>query len=84
MSGTAARRFRTVVVSPDIPDNADERIKEGAARRRLVATTGRCPCGAVLTVPDLAPGTVTVMAVEHEPDCPAITPGSDASTPKDF
>jgi hypothetical protein len=47
--------------------------KERAVRRRLVATTGKCPCGAVLQVPsDLAPGTVSVIRIEHEDGCPAV------------
>ena len=76
------RRFRRsirpatdprLVVSPEIPDGASNREKEGAARRRLVAATGQCPCGAVLRMPsELEPGTVAVVAVEHENDCPAV------------
>lgn len=67
------RRFRrSIVISRDIPDSASSREKEGAARRRLVATTGKCPCGAVLQVPELKAGTVTVIKVEHEHDCPAV------------
>lgn len=62
-----------MVVSNEIPDDATSIEKEGAARRRLVATTGRCPCGAVLSVPaQIEPGTVSVVAVEHETDCPAV------------
>jgi hypothetical protein len=66
-------RGKTVVVSPEIPDAASPRQKEGAARRRLVATTGKCPCGAEMAIPaDLKPGSITTVRVEHENDCPAI------------
>jgi len=71
-TGRKYRAIKKVVVSPPIPDDATEREKEGAARRRLVATTGVCPCGAVLQLPRVKPGTATVVAVEHEDDCPAI------------
>ena len=61
-----------LTLTADVPDDASPAVKEGLARRRLVATTGRCPCGAVLTVPDhLEPGALTVVAVWHEDDCPA-------------
>lgn len=75
MSATA-RRFRSMrplVISAEIPDDAPPRVKEGMMRRRLVAATGRCPCGA--TIPSdvkLVPGTVTVARVEHAATCPAI------------
>jgi hypothetical protein len=76
MSGTA-RRFRALIVVPQVNDDDDEKTKERDARRALVATTGHCPCGARLAVPsELEPGTVTIVAVEHEPDCPAIGDGS--------
>ncbi len=72
------RRFRrrladgsVVLVLPDIPDDAPQRVREGMARRRLVATTGRCPCGAELVVPEIRPGAVVTVAVEHEAGCPA-------------
>jgi hypothetical protein len=73
MSSTA-RRYRPisrVVLSNPIADDAPPRVKEGAIRRRLVALTGKCPCGAELVVPDLTPGSMAVVAVEHDPDCPA-------------
>ena len=74
MSATA-RRFRArrrAIVSPEIRDDATHAEKEGAARRRLVALTGACPCGARMPDVDPAPGTFTIVAVEHEPGCPAI------------
>ena len=66
-------RGRVIALTTPISDDASPREKEGAARRRLVATTGRCPCGAVLHIPDdLTPGSVGVIAVEHEDGCPAV------------
>lgn len=63
---------RAVLVTAEIPDDAPPAIREGLARRRLVATTGRCPCGAELVLPCAPPaGALTVVAVEHEDDCPA-------------
>ena len=69
--GATARKFRALVVTEEIPDDATDLEKERIARRRLVATTGRCPCGAILALPELTPGTVAIVAVEHEPNCPA-------------
>lgn len=64
---------RVLVLSAEVDDDATPLEKEGAVRRRLVAITGRCPCGARLKVPaNLAPGSMTVVAVEHEDDCPAV------------
>lgn len=73
MSATARRyrAVRRVALTTEIPDDAPARVKEGAARRRLVAATGRCPCGAAIPSVELVPGTVTVAAVYHEPTCPA-------------
>jgi hypothetical protein len=65
-------------VTPEISESASPIVREGLARRRLVAVTGHCPCGATFTAPDsLIPGTVTVVPVEHEADCPAISPELD-------
>jgi len=61
------------VVSRQISDDATFAEKEGAARRRLVATTGHCPCGAELKMPpQIQAGTVAIVSVEHEDGCPAI------------
>jgi putative DNA primase/helicase len=69
----SVERGRTLVLSGPIRDDASPIEKERAARRRIVATTGRCPCGAVLHMPDdLKPGSVTVVAVEHGDGCPAV------------
>lgn len=65
---------RVLYIGPELSEDLPPRAREGIARRRLVATTGRCPCGAQLEVPDgaLRPGAVAVVAVEHEADCPAV------------
>jgi hypothetical protein len=69
------RRRGALLVTPEISEDASPVVREGLARRRLVATTGQCPCGAKFTAPDdLKPGTVTVVSVEHEAGCPAISP----------
>ena len=69
--GATARKFRALVVTEEIPDDATDR-EERVRMRHLVATTGRCPCGAILALPELTPGTVAIVAVEHEPNCPAV------------
>jgi len=69
--GSTARKFRVLVVSEEIADNLSDGEKERLARRRVLATTGRCPCGATLELPRPVPGSVLVVAVEHEPGCPA-------------
>jgi hypothetical protein len=60
-------------------------VREGLVRRRLVITTGRCPCGATWTPPNRAArraakrtGAVFTASIEHETDCPAASPGVDA------
>lgn len=64
---------RALLVTTEISDSAPAAEKERAVRRRLVATTGLCPCGAVLELPDgLRVGALTVVRVEHDPDCPAV------------
>jgi hypothetical protein len=73
MSSTA-RKFRStskLVLTTPIADDAPRSVKEAALRRRLVALTGKCPCGAELAIPEVVPGSVTVVAVEHEEGCPA-------------
>ena len=66
-------------VLPTVPDDAPEEIREGIARRRIVAVTGECPCGAVLILPNRAErraakrtGQPTHLRCEHEDDCPAV------------
>ena len=73
---------KVVSVVPEIPDDAPDVIREGIARRRLVATGRPCPCGARLAGPNrhqrrraakLKRGTVRDVFVWHEHDCPAST-----------
>ena len=48
-----SRRFRRkLVIAPEVPEDGSAEIREGIARRRVVATTGRCPCGARLELPE--------------------------------
>ena len=71
-SGRYTPPKRALILTGDVHEDDVPQEQERAARRRILATTGRCPCGAMLNVPDrLEPGTVTVVIVEHEPDCPA-------------
>lgn len=77
---TPPRRTRrsTVYVGPELSEALTPAQRETVVRRRLVAITGRCPCGARLAIPDnLAPGTVTHVRVEHQPGCPAVATGTD-------
>lgn len=64
---------RTLFLLPVIPDDAPYAVREGIARRRVSAVTGRCPCGAVTDYGELAAGTVGVGEVLHERRCPADT-----------
>lgn len=59
-----------LVVLPVIPEDAPYRVREGIARRRLVAVSGACPCGARL---DLSAATVGPAEAKHDQLCPAIT-----------
>jgi hypothetical protein len=65
------RKFKAVALAEELREELSQHDKERIARRRLVATTGECPCGAVLHMPEPVPGSVVLVAVEHEPDCPA-------------
>ena len=47
-------------------------VREGLARRRMLATEGRCPCGAsVLFDPRVIAPAATSHTIEHASDCPA-------------
>jgi hypothetical protein len=71
--GPMIKHQRVVVVSEKITEALPARVREGIARRRLVVTTGHCPCGAMFRRPDpIRAGTVTVIAIEHTAGCPAI------------
>lgn len=73
---------RVALVLPVVPEDAPPEVREGIARRRIVMTTGRCPCGARRTLPNRAQRramrrdkrtgpAVRHVDVEHEPECPA-------------
>ena len=67
---------RTVYVAPNLEDSLPPSAKEQLVRRRLLAATGKCPCGAVMPEIDIEallknPG-VYVIRIEHEEGCPAI------------
>ena len=64
---------RVAYVLPVIPDHAPYVIREGIARRRIAATTGRCPCGAVVNYGERRPGEVGIGEVLHDNRCPADT-----------
>jgi hypothetical protein len=64
-------RQRVLYVLPKIPEAAPPAVREGVARRRLTVIAGRCPCGAEISLPDVAGGTVADVKVWHEDDCPA-------------
>ncbi len=64
---------RTAFVVPVVPDGAPYAVAEGIVRRRLSATTGRCPCGAVADYGDRQAGQVGVGEVVHAGTCPAST-----------
>ena len=47
-------------------------VREGLVRRRVLATTGRCPCGAESPFdPAVIPAGLAISAVVHAADCPA-------------
>lgn len=70
---------RTAYVLPVVPEDASADVREGIARRRVVALTGACPCGARAIWPSRRErraaqraGRVARVLVEHEPECPAL------------
>lgn len=78
---TAASGERALYVGPTLSESLPPEVLEGLTRRRLVATTGVCPCGASLVVPNRAArraaariGRVLHVDVEHEDDCAALDP----------
>lgn len=58
-------RDRVMFVLPSIPDGASEDLKNALERRRRATLTGRCDCGAVVTV------TAAGINVAHKSGCPA-------------
>ena len=76
---------RTVLLVVPVVDEADSpRAREGIARRRLVALTGACPCGAMAIMPNRAQrragrraGDPSVVMVDHKSGCPAVHPHAE-------
>lgn len=72
-------------LGPVLRESLPRDVLEGLARRQLVATTGACPCGARLRIPNRAERRAAArgghllfrVAVEHQDDCPAIDPRLD-------
>jgi hypothetical protein len=69
---------RVLYLGPEITEDAPPAVREGLARRRLVTTTGACPCGAHPTWPSRQQrraaqraGTALRVLVSHEDECPA-------------
>lgn len=74
---------QALFVAPGLSDDDSTAVKEGLARRRLVAQGGRCPCGAVMRLPSRAvrranrkltkQGATVIqhVTVNHEDECPA-------------
>jgi hypothetical protein len=64
------------VIVPVIPDDAPTSVREGFARRRLVAVGQRCPCGARPFARDAVRragknGPLSKYVIVHEDNCPA-------------
>lgn len=64
---------RGLALLPTIPEDAPFRVREGIARRRITATTGKCPCGAVVDYEAAQVAGVGVAEARHEARCPADT-----------
>lgn len=62
-----------VAVLPVVPEDAPYPVREGVARRRLVAVTGRCPCGARLDLQAMHGNPAGAVDVKHDARCPAAT-----------
>lgn len=72
---TVAGRPAAVVV-PVIPADASPALREGLRRRRVAATLGRCPCGAVRPAPTAVQHAAAGqgqahMPIPHKADCAA-------------
>lgn len=72
------RRIGYVLADP--PEDGPADVREGIARRNIVATGGTCPCGARMVLPSRTDrrrharlGRAIDVNVEHEAGCPAIT-----------
>lgn len=77
-----------LIAAPVVAEADPPRVREGIARRRALALTGACPCGAVAVMPSRAQrraalraarraghtGVSVVVDVDHAPGCPAVHP----------
>lgn len=69
---------QTAFIVADVPDGAPDIVREGIARRRILAATRECPCGARVEMPSRQRrraaerwGEVPVAQIWHANDCPA-------------
>jgi hypothetical protein len=60
-------------VLPVIPEDAPYRVREGIARRRVAAITGKCPCGAQVDYQAARSNGKGALEVVHDRLCPADT-----------
>lgn len=63
---------RALYVADQIRESDPPAVREGLARRRVLATSGRCPCGAESPLdPAVIPAALIMAAIVHADDCPA-------------
>lgn len=63
---------RALYVSDVIRESDPPAVKEGIARRRVLASTGECPCGARSPFdPRKISPAIVLEVIRHESDCPA-------------
>lgn len=71
-SYTLPNGTRALYVGDAIREDDPPAVREGLARRRMLATEGHCPCGArVLFDPRIIAPAATSHTIEHASDCPA-------------
>lgn len=69
---------QALYVSPTIRESDPPAVREGIARRRILAQTGECPCGArSLFDPRQISPTLVMDVIHHENDCPATAANLD-------
>lgn len=61
-----------LLLLPPLDDSMPPDVREAVVRRRLCATTGRCPCGATASFGDSIAPNVHRVVFEHDGDCPAV------------
>jgi hypothetical protein len=71
-SYTLPNGTRALYVGDAIRESDPPAVREGLARRRMLATEGHCPCGARVPFdPRIIAPAVASHAIEHASDCPA-------------